>query len=65
MFERILLPLDGSEIAVFFGKSLIRDHGGELARSKGSSLAVAMCEMLGIEPREFKRELHEAANLLR
>ena len=37
----------------------------ELARSKGSSLVAATCEMLGIEPREFKRELHEAANLLR
>ena len=37
----------------------------ELARSKGSSLVAATSEMLGIEPREFKRELHEAANLLR
>ena len=37
----------------------------ELARSKGSSLAEATCEMFGIEPREFKRELQEAANPVR
>ena len=27
----------------------------ELARAKGSSLVELTCEMLGIEPREFKR----------
>ena len=37
----------------------------ESARSKGSSLVEAMCEMLGIDVREFKRELQEAANLVR
>ena len=31
----------------------------ELATSKGSSLVEAMCEMLGIEVREFKHELRE------
>jgi len=33
----------------------------ELATSKGSSLVEAMCEMLGIEVREFKRDLQEAS----
>ena len=37
----------------------------ELARSNGSSLVVAMCEMLGIDHREFKRELKKVANLVR
>ena len=31
----------------------------ELATSKGSSLIEAICEMLGIEVREFKQELRE------
>ena len=35
----------------------------EVARSKGSSLVEATCEMLGIEPREFKSWLQEAVNL--
>ena len=37
----------------------------ELASSKGSSLIEAMCEMLGIEVREFKNELRDVANLAR
>jgi hypothetical protein len=37
----------------------------ELASSKGSSLAEATSEMLGIEATEFKRQLQEAANLVR
>ena len=32
----------------------------ELARSKGSSVAEAMCEMLGIDVRQFKRWLQES-----
>ncbi|MGD0354877.1 MAG: hypothetical protein ABSB31_05475 [Dehalococcoidia bacterium] len=31
----------------------------ELAQSKGRSLIEAMCEMLGIEVREFMRQLRE------
>ena len=31
----------------------------ELASGKGSSLIEAICEMLGIEVREFKQELRE------
>ena len=31
----------------------------ELANNKGSSLIEAICEMLGIEVREFKQELRE------
>ena len=37
----------------------------ELARSKGSSLVEATCEILGNELREFKRQLQAAANLVR
>lgn len=37
----------------------------ELARSKGSSLAEATSEMLGIEVREFKRQLQKAAYSVR
>lgn len=37
----------------------------ELAHNKDCSLVEAMCEMLGVEPREFKRELQEAANRAR
>jgi hypothetical protein len=37
----------------------------ELARSKGSSLVEATCEMLGIELREFKRQLLETAYSVR
>lgn len=33
----------------------------ELARCKGCSLIEAMCQMLGIELREFKRQLQEVA----
>jgi hypothetical protein len=35
----------------------------ELARSKGSSLIQAMCEMLGIEVRDFMHELREKMGL--
>lgn len=37
----------------------------ESAQSKGSSLVEVMCEMIGIEPREFKRQLQEASNPVR
>jgi len=35
----------------------------ELAQSKGRSLIEAMCEMLGIEVREFMRQLREKMGL--
>ncbi len=37
----------------------------ELAQSKGSSLVEAMCEVLGIEFREFRRQLREKVGLAR
>jgi hypothetical protein len=37
----------------------------ESARNTGSSLAVAISTMLGLEPREFARLIKEKANLVR
>jgi len=37
----------------------------EAARRAGSSLAMVVSEMLGVEPREFVRLLKEKANLAR
>jgi len=37
----------------------------ESARSTGRSIVEVMCEMIGIEPREFTHLLKEKANLVR
>jgi hypothetical protein len=37
----------------------------ELAQSEGSSLIEAMCEILGIKIREFRRQLREKVGLAR
>jgi hypothetical protein len=37
----------------------------ESSVSRGFSLIEAMCEMLEVDVREFKRDLQEAANLVR